>query len=75
MSTTREDLSRRLAELEEKLQRKQRQCDMYEDLVEHAQDLLQSVRQDGSFSYVNKAWRRALGYSLEEVKTLNLSRL
>lgn len=72
MSTSYENLSKQVVELKEKLHRKQRDCDNYLDLVEHAMDLLQSVRVDGTFSYVNKAWRQALGYSPEEVKKLNL---
>jgi PAS domain S-box-containing protein len=44
----------------------------YRDLFESASDLIQSVGADGSFIYVNRAWREALGYSEEEIKNLLL---
>lgn len=72
MSVSNEQLSKQVAALEEQLRREQRKCHLYRDMVEHARDLLQSVRQDGSFAYVNRAWRRTLGYSQEEVKNLTL---
>ncbi len=46
--------------------------DQYHSLVENAQDLIHSVKPDGSFLYVNKAWKNALGYSEEDLKTLKL---
>jgi two-component system, cell cycle sensor histidine kinase and response regulator CckA len=42
----------------------------YRDLFENANDLIQSVGQDGRFLYVNRAWRETLGYSEEEVARL-----
>lgn len=44
----------------------------YRDLFENAHDLIQSVAPDGTFQYVNRAWREALGYSSEEIKNLSL---
>jgi len=44
----------------------------YRDLFENANDLIQSVAQDGSFVYVNRAWRKALGYGEEEVPGLSV---
>lgn len=44
----------------------------YRDLFENASDLIQCVTADGSFVYVNRAWRETLGYSDTEVQTLNL---
>jgi len=44
----------------------------YRDLLENANDLIQSVTPDGRFLYVNKAWREMLGYSEEEVANLRL---
>ena len=44
----------------------------YRELFENADDLIQSVRSDGSFMYVNPAWRRTLGYSEEEIDGLTL---
>ncbi len=44
----------------------------YHDLFDNANDLLQSVKPDGHFHYVNKKWREVLGYSEEEVAKLTL---
>ena len=44
----------------------------FRDLFENANDLIQSVRMDGSFLYVNRAWRETLGYSEAEVSSLTL---
>ncbi len=44
----------------------------YRDLVDHANDLIQAVKSDGSFLYVNRAWRETLGYSEAEVATLSI---
>ena len=42
------------------------------DLFENANDLIQCVNPDGGFIYVNKKWREVLGYSEDDVSTLNL---
>jgi two-component system sensor histidine kinase/response regulator len=42
----------------------------YRDLFENANDLIQSVDEDGRFVYVNKEWKQVMGYSDEEVKSL-----
>ena len=44
----------------------------YLDLLENANDLIQSVAPDGSFLYVNRAWLDTLGYTKDEVLRLNL---
>ncbi|UKL14364.1 PAS domain-containing sensor histidine kinase [Dissulfurimicrobium hydrothermale] len=44
----------------------------YLDLLENANDLIQSVAPDGSFIYVNRAWLETLGYTVEEVARLKL---
>ena len=44
----------------------------YRDLFENANDLIQSVAMDGSFDYVNRAWHETLGYSEEEIRSLNM---
>ena len=44
----------------------------FRDLFDNANDLIQSVRMDGSFDYVNRAWRETLGFTEDEVKSLNL---
>jgi len=43
-----------------------------QDLLENANDLIQSVGPDGRFLYVNQAWRKTLEYSPEEIAGLNI---
>lgn len=43
----------------------------WQDLVENVNDLIQSVRPDGSLLYVNRAWCETLGYSREEAARLS----
>ncbi|MFH1723718.1 MAG: PAS domain S-box protein [Elusimicrobiota bacterium] len=43
-----------------------------QDFVDNVPELIQSVAPDGSFRYVNRAWRRALGYDEDDVARLNL---
>ena len=40
--------------------------------VEQSHDLVQSVAPDGTFLFVNRAWRENLGYNAEEVATLHV---
>jgi PAS domain S-box-containing protein len=44
----------------------------YRDLFENANDLIQSVAADGTFQYVNRAWRETLGYTDEDIARLTL---
>jgi PAS domain S-box-containing protein len=44
----------------------------YLDLLENANDLIQSVAPDGTFLYVNRAWIKTLGYTREDVAKLKL---
>jgi len=44
----------------------------YLDLLENANDLIQSASPNGHFLYVNRAWRETLGYTQEEVGRLSL---
>ncbi len=44
----------------------------YRDLLENANDLIQSVNVYGRFLYVNKAWQQTLGYSEAEIANMNL---
>ncbi len=44
----------------------------FKDILENANDLIQSVDSSGRFIYVNKKWLRTLGYSKEDVKKLKL---
>ena len=42
------------------------------DLFNGTSDLIHSVAPDGRFLFVNRAWRETLGYSADEVTTLNI---
>ncbi|MBI5194490.1 MAG: PAS domain S-box protein [Nitrospirae bacterium] len=44
----------------------------YRDLFENANDLIQSVDENGGFIYVNRKWKNVLGYTDEEIKNLTL---
>ncbi len=44
----------------------------YSDLLDHANDLVQSVAPNGEILYVNRAWRETLGYQEEEIKELSI---
>lgn len=44
----------------------------YRAVIENASDMIQSVRPDGTFEFVNSAWLKAFGYSPEEVDSLNI---
>lgn len=44
----------------------------YRAVIENAWDMIQSVRPDGTFEFVNKAWCDKLGYTEEEVKNLTI---
>lgn len=46
--------------------------DRFYDLFENANDLIQAVKPDGSFLYVNSSWKKTLGYSDKEVSNLNV---
>ncbi|GFO55681.1 hypothetical protein GMSM_26880 [Geomonas sp. Red276] len=42
------------------------------DLLENANDLIQSVDEKGSFLFVNRAWKETMGYSDEEIARLKV---
>ena len=44
----------------------------YRDLFDNASDLIHSIRPDGSFAYVNRAWRDRLGYGPAEIEGLRV---
>gem|GEM_PF-6072586 len=46
--------------------------ELFVDVFDHTSDLIQRVAPDGSITYANRAWRNALGYTEEEVRSLNL---
>lgn len=42
------------------------------ELFHSAKDLIQSIALDGRFLFVNRAWREVLGYTEQEVATINI---
>ena len=44
----------------------------YRDLIDNAHDLIQSIRPDGSFEYVNRSWKETMGYSDSEIANLKV---
>jgi PAS domain S-box-containing protein len=44
----------------------------YRAVIENASDMIQSVRPDGTFEFVNRAWLERLGYTESEVPDLNI---
>ncbi len=46
--------------------------EMYRDLCENSNDLIQCITPDGRILYVNRAWKEMLGYEDEEVARLTL---
>ncbi len=44
----------------------------YRDVIEGASDLIQSIRPDGTFEFVNRAWFEKLGYTEEELDGLTI---
>ena len=45
----------------------------YRELLEQANDLVQSIDAEGKFVYVNPKWRETLGYSQKEVERLKFT--
>jgi PAS domain S-box-containing protein len=44
----------------------------YRDILDNANDLIQSVGPDGSFIYVNRAWKATLGYTDAEIAAMKV---
>lgn len=44
----------------------------YRTVIEDAHDMIQSVRLDGSFIFANPAWLRTLGYTEQDLPSLNM---
>ncbi len=44
----------------------------YQDVFDNTNDFIQCLASDGSFLYTNRTWREVMGYSEEEVASLNL---
>jgi len=76
---TYEQLEKRVRQLEQQNRARQEtilaleeSMERYSDLVDNASDLIHSVTPDGSFLYVNQAWREALGFREEDIAGLRL---
>ncbi|RIK37951.1 MAG: hypothetical protein DCC58_17300 [Chloroflexi bacterium] len=44
----------------------------YQAVIENASDMIQSVRPDGTFEFVNAAWHKILGYSAADLDGMNI---
>ncbi|QWV98428.1 PAS domain S-box protein [Geomonas nitrogeniifigens] len=44
----------------------------YRDILENANDLIQSVDAKGNFIYVNSAWKKTMGYSDQDLASMNI---
>lgn len=44
----------------------------YRNIIQSSNDLIQSVDLNGKFEFVNNSWLQTLGYTLDEIKDLNL---
>ena len=44
----------------------------YQAVIENASDMIQSVRSDGTFEFVNRAWTSALGYTVDDLATMTI---
>lgn len=53
-------------------ERLQESEERYRDLLENANDLIQSLTPQGKFIYVNQAWKNILGYTDEEITNLSM---
>ena len=62
MSAREHAVDPRLAESEER----------YRAVIENASDMIQSVRPDGTFEFVNQAWLDIIGYTADEVEQLTI---
>ncbi len=63
-----DDITRRLR-MESALSRSNGQL---QDLVDNTSDVIQLMTVDGKFIFVNRAWREVLGYSQDEISSINL---
>ena len=44
----------------------------YQAVIENASDMIQSVRPDGSFEFVNRAWKATLGYTDDDLSRMTV---
>jgi PAS domain S-box-containing protein len=65
-------VSRDITELKEAEQQLIDSEEKYRDLFENASDLIQSMDMTGNIIYVNKTWKKTLGYSDKELEGKNI---
>jgi PAS domain S-box-containing protein len=58
------------AELKQTIEAMESSQRKYKDLFENANDLIQSINQEGQFDYVNRAWIELLGYAEKDLENL-----
>jgi PAS domain S-box-containing protein/putative nucleotidyltransferase with HDIG domain len=46
--------------------------DLFKDIIENTSDLVQIIKSDGSFLYVNRSWLKNLGYERRELRKLKI---
>jgi PAS domain S-box-containing protein len=44
----------------------------YRAVIQNASDMIQSVRADGTFEFVNRAWMKTLGFEADEIPRINV---
>lgn len=70
-----DDLLRRVEKQQARLQIEKARIESEErfvDVFDHTSDLIQCVAPDGSLMYTNRTWREVMGYTEQEVRSLNL---
>jgi PAS domain S-box-containing protein len=48
---------------------------LFASLIKGTNDLIHSVKPDGTFEFVNRAWLETLGYTANEIKSMRLSQI
>ena len=61
-----------IARVESAYERLRDSEEQHRDLLDNANDLVQRVSMDGRLLYVNAAWRQTMGYSDDDLRTLNI---
>ncbi|MDQ7799100.1 MAG: PAS domain S-box protein [Candidatus Edwardsbacteria bacterium] len=62
MALYRNRMEKKLADREER----------YRDLFENTSDIIMLLDEQGSFKYVNRRWHNALGYGVDQIKTMKI---
>ncbi|MFZ3137435.1 MAG: EAL domain-containing protein [Thermodesulfovibrionales bacterium] len=71
-------VNRALRESHEKAERKRAEDmlreteERYRTLIENANDMIQSVAQDGQFIFVNSSWLKTMGYTWDELQKITV---